>query len=1064
MKKYYSTLILERTKHWKKALMAIALMVLCSFHGLAQERTVSGTVNDDSGEPLPGTNVVIKGTTTGTVTDFNGTYRINVPNDAVLVISAIGFITQEVSIGSRSVIDVDMALDIEELEEVVVVGYTSQSKRNLTGAVSSVDIGEATKVPLVNAAEALQGRAAGVSVITDGAPGAAPTVRIRGFGTPNSNDPLYIIDGVQTNDPSVLSTLNPQDIEQMNVLKDGAASIYGSRASNGVVIITTKKGKYKDGKPTISFDAFWGTQRVINELDLLNAQQHGEMIFQSLRNDGADVTHPQYGSGSSPVVPSSLLGVDANTTVNPNGTDWQDEIFRDAPFQNYSLSVQNATDNGQYFLSVGYADRDGIQLESGFKRGSTRLNSEFSAFNGRVRVGEHLNIAFSRTNLPLSRGNNVGNQVENALRSSPLIPARDNDGNFAGTYSASAGLGNARSPLAQLVRARDNYDNVLQAFGDIYLEADILEQLTFKTSIGANVSNLNGRVFTRLDPEHSESITSNLLAQIEGENYEWVWSNTLNYDQTFGDHGINVLAGIESVYNQDKLTEVRRSDILIENSDFLVLRNGTGTPQVITADDNQFTLFSVFGSVNYSFKNRYLATFTIRGDETSRFSRTNQNAVFPAFTLGWVISEEDFFPQNNILTYAKIKGSYGELGNQSLPQANPDVNISQLDEQRANYVFSGSGTPTTGAILNSVGNPDLKWETSQSTNFGLDLGLINNKLNIGIEYFRIVTDDLIVQDFSAISSTAIDAGAPFVNVGEVENTGIDLRISYADQTSFGLTYGIDLVLSRYDNEVTDLISDFQTGATYFRGGAVTRSEVGQPLSSFYGRVVEGIFQSASEVSAAPDQGFADPADGVGRFRYRDVNGDGVINDDDRDYIGSPHPDFTYGINLNLGFKGVDVTAFFTGSQGNDIYNYQKIFTDFPTFFNGNRSTRVLDSWSESNTGAELPALSQSITNSETQPNSYFVEDGSFFRLKNLQIGYNIPNRFGEVIGLSSARVYLQGTNLFTITDYDGFDPELGPDTNNNDGSSDPDNLTLGVDSGRFYPQAKIFSVGINAKF
>jgi hypothetical protein len=373
------------------------------------------------------------------------------------------------------------------------------------------------------------------------------------------------------------------------------------------------------------------------------------------------------------------------------------------------------------------------------------------------------------------------------------------------------------------------------------------------------------------------------------------------------------------------------------------------------------------------------------------------------------------------------------MGNQTLPADNPTDNISSLSEVYANYVINGSSV-AVGAKLDQVGNPNLKWETSESTNFGVDLGFFENKLYLSAEYYIIKTKDLITRDNSLISTTAIDANAPLVNLGSVENKGFDFSLGFHDQTDSGFRYGFDLNLSQYKNEVTELISEFQTGSGGFRGGAITRTEVGRPISSFYGRKVTGF-------------------DDDGRFTYEDVNGDGVINDEDRTYIGSPHPDFTYGINLDLGFKGFDVSAFFTGSKGNDIYNYEKIYTDFPTFFNGNRSTRVLDSWTPDNPNATLPALSQTITNSETNPNSYFVEDGSYFRLKNLQIGYTIDSNFTDRIGLDMFRVYLQGTNLFTITDYNGVDPEI----------ISYDNLTLGVDN-QTYPLAQIYTLGLNIKF
>lgn len=422
------------------------------------------------------------------------------------------------------------------------------------------------------------------------------------------------------------------------------------------------------------------------------------------------------------------------------------------------------------------------------------------------------------------------------------------------------------------------------------------------------------------------------------------------------------------------------------------------------------------------------------------------------------MSDEDWFDLG-IINRLKLKASYGELGNQSVPTANPTINVSQIDPAQSNYAFNGSGAPATGAIVSAIGNPDLTWETSQTSNIGIELGLLDNKLSVEFEYFKITTKDLIAQDFQKISTTAIDANAPFVNIGSVQNTGFDLSMGYHDQTESGFSYGVDVNVSAYKNEVTDLINESQFGNSGFRGGAVTITQVGQPISSFYGYDVVGVFSSEAEVSAAADQGFETAADGVGRFHYRDVNGDGTINDSDRTIIGSPHPDFTYGINMNFGYKNWDMSLFFSGVQGRDAYNYSKIFTDFPTFFNGNRSTRVLDAWTPQNTNTNVPALSSTITNNESSPNSYFVEDASYLRLKNLQIGYTLPTNILDKIGMDQIRLYLQASNLFTITSYSGLDPEIPILVS----GGSVDNLTQGVDTAP-YPLAQVYTFGVNLKF
>lgn len=1019
------------------------------------QSTVTGTVVDSEGVPLPGANVVEKGTTNGTQTDFDGNFSLQVAEGATLVFSYVGFKSQESAVDGQTTIDIALTEDAAALDEVIVTGYSTQTRGDLTGSVGSVDIEEATKTPIVNAAEALQGRVSGVTITNNGSPGATPVVRIRGYGTGNSNDPLYIIDGVQTDDAGILNSINPADIAQMNVLKDGAAAIYGARASNGVVIITTKGGGYNMDTAKVSLDTYTGFSKAINLPELLDTEQHGEMIFQSQRNDGLTPSHPQYGDGPNPVVPSVLQrtpeGITA--TVKPNGgTDWLDEIYRTAITNNVSMTLENGNEKSKFLFSAGYLNRQGIQIATGFKRGTVRLNSEFK-IGDRIRVGQHANISFDR------RGG--GQSWFNfATRMSPLVPVFDDNGNYAGNYGNDLGLSNPNNPVAEANRQSDDYNKTLRIFGDIYATLDIVDGLQFKTSMGGSITGYNDRRFRTLIPEASEPLAINTLTEQDYDRYEWIWTNTLSYNKSFGKHSVNALAGIEALNVDQKGKEISRTDFFFETPDYYLLSNGLGAPNVAYAYDNGSALFSLFGTVNYNYGGRYLLTATVRQDESSRFVGENKSDIFPSFSAGWAVSEEAFWPDNAIVSRLKFKGSWGQLGNQTLPVDNPTANISVLSEQFGAYVFNGSGTPSPGAILNSVGNPDLKWETSETTNFGIELGFFNNKLTASAEYFTIQTKDLISQDASLISSTAIDAAPPYVNLGSIENKGIDASLNFADQTESGFRYGIDVNFSTYKNEVVDLISEFQTGFGGFRQtGTVTRTQEGQPLSSFYGRVVEGIFASEAEVNSAANQGFATAADGVGRFRYSDLNNDGEINDDDRTFIGSPHPDFTYGVNLTAGYKGFDMSAFFQGSQGNDIFNNDKVYTDFPTFFDANRSVRVLDSWTPNNLDATLPELTGGPTNNETSANSFFVEDGSYMRLKNLQIGYTFNEEVSRLLGMDSVRFYLQGTNLFTITNYDGVDPELQPRFI--DGRID--NFTIGV-SDNNYPLASIYSLGVNLKF
>lgn len=1023
-------------------LLFLVSFLLC---GYTYAQSVSGTISDANG-PLPGASILVKGSANGTTTDFDGNFTLNnVATDAVLTVSYMGYISQEVSVGGKTTINVTLIENASQLDEVVVVGYTSQVRGDVTGSISSVDVDEALAVPVVNASEALQGRVSGVTVTNSGSPGSAPKINIRGFGTTNNTNPLYIIDGVQTDDAGVLNNINPADIEQMNVLKDGAAAIYGARASNGVIIITTKSGGYNMDEAKVTFDFYTGYQKITNAPGVLNAGQHAQMLYQSYVNDGLSPVHAQYDPSSSGTfsVPSQIQGYrrvvsydpivfsapgEFSATVNPGGTDWLDAITSDAPMTNASLSMENGGENGKYFMSVGYLEREGLLNYTGFKRISTRLNSEFKALDGKITFGEHVNISFSDTN------SGVGEAIENTYRITPLLPVKDDHGYFTGV--AGPDLSNTRNPAAQLYRAKDNYNKRYAVTGDVYMSYKIMDELTFKTVLGGGFNTWDGRFFTALDPEHGEPISQSTLNEQDQTSYNWIFTNTLNYNKSFGDHKVNALVGIEALKNGGKGKGVSRSGYLFETPDFYLLNNGSGAPNVDYAYDGWSSLWSIFGTANYNFQDRYYATATLRRDTSSRFQGDNQSDWFPSFSAGWVISNEDFWNGDSFIERLKLKGSWGQLGNQTLPASNPTINIYSLSESRANYPFNGNAASImTGALLSSVGNPNLKWETSVTTNFGVELSMLNSKLNVSAEFFKIETKDLITRDFGLISSTAIDAGAPLVNLGDVENKGFDLAVSYGDETESGFSYDLSFNLSHYKNKVTNLINGAPvSGRGDLRTGAITRTEVGDEMSYFYGREVEGL-------------------DSNGRMIFADVNGDGSVNDDDRTKIGSPHPDFTYGLNASLAYKGFDAQIFFTGSQGNDIFNYSKFFTDFGGFVQGNRSDRVLDAWTPSNTDTNVPAVSLSYPSEGTNSNTYFVEDGSYLKLKNLQIGYTLPTSASDKIKAEAVRIYLQGTNLFTITDYQGFDPEVVA----------YGNLDLGIDS-RLYPISQVFSLGANIKF
>ena len=1029
----------------KKAFLVV--LMLSSSLIFAQD-TISGSVSDADNNPIPGATIVVEGTNTGVVTDFDGNYQINASTGDQLTFSSLGFGSQTITVGNQNQINVTLMSSVDILDEVVVSGYQTQQRRSLSGAIGTVDTDEAFKTQVTNAAEALQGRVAGVSVVSGGGPGSAPVIRIRGYATTNSNSPLYVIDGIQTTDTNVMRDINPRDIENISVLKDGAAAIYGARASNGVIVVTTKKGNY-NSKNTLEVNATYGMSQVTRYPDMLNVQQHADMTWQSILNDGNTPTHPQYGSGPTPSVPVFLnvpipSGPEyegAGAKVQPGGTNWFDEVFDPAATTEVSLSASGGSEQGKYLMSVRYLNQEGVIIHTGFESVSTRLNSEFK-IGDKITISENLNITYDK-----EQGAS-GNPIQNAAFSSPLVPVRDTNGNFAGTYSNSARVGIANNPVADLARGADDYSKNLRVIGDVSFKYQITPELLFKTSAGITMRDLNGRYFTALNPEHGEAISNNTLNEQSFRQDEWVVTNFLNYKNSFGDHTLDVLIGTEATKNNYKGFGALRTGYLFEDPSFYLLTNGSGVPVISGGGANSSSIFSLLGTANWSYGGKYFATATVRKDDTSRFAQAEADAIFPSVSGAWLVSSEDWF-DSSVFDTLKMRASWGELGNQQIGGSNLDVNISGLSEGTGFYAFSGSGGATPGAVIGSKGNPLLTWETMTSTNFALDMGFLDNKLTATIDVFSNETTGLVAQDTQKISTTAIDAAAPYTNLGSMKSTGFDLSLNYSDTTSSGLTYSINANATRAKNEVTELISDFYSGGSQ-RIGSMTRTSVGEPISYFYGRNVLGIFQTAAEVAGHATQDGA----GVGRFKYEDINGDGIINDNDRTKIGDPHPDLIFGINLNMGYKNWDMSMFWNGSMGNDIFDYTALYYETPYFFNGGRSTRVLDSWSPTNTGAELPALSETILNNEfTSANSFFVRDGSYLRLRTLQIGYTLPDTIASKLGASSARVYYNGTNLLTLTDFTGLDPEVPR------GGA----LDIGVYSAQ-YPTNSASSLGINIKF
>lgn len=1046
--------------------------------GLVKAQTVTGTVADGTG-PLPGASVLIKGTTNGTQTDFDGNYTLdNVDGNAVLVFSYIGFKTVEIPVNGQSTINVTMEEDAAALDEVVVTGYGSQSKRDVTGSVSTVDVEELTAVPATTFAQQLQGRAAGIGIVSDATPGGEAKVRIRGYGTIGNNDPLYIIDGVPSKSQA---NLNPGDIESLQVLKDAsAASIYGSRAANGVIIITTKKGKM--GKPVISYETYYGMQTAANDVEALNAEELGQYLYLADLYAGKTPSHGQYTFGPNGevtipdyVFPSGAMEGDPGTdpslyALEPGNiyaitrsadTNWWEESIRSAPILNHQISASGATENARYAFTLSYFEQKAITKFVGYNRTSIRANTEFKALNQKLTIGENLTVNLDNRKGGFSNDDEQ-NTVSGAFKHHPLLPVYDIAGNFAG--SRGANLGNNFNPVAVLTRDKDDRRYRARVLGNVFATLDITDNLELKTSFGVDAENERGIDLRRPQPEYVEGNFINGSTSSNAYEYQWQWNTVLTYTKTFNEnHNVTAFVGVEGIQAYGEFFNASRNQFAFETTDILrYLRLGDAT----TASNDgasylDYTLFSQFGKFNYDYNGKYLAQVILRNDSSSRFQSASRSAFFPAFSLGWRVSDESFMDNIEWIDELKLRYGWGKTGNQEIGDYNAYTTY-RSNIFNAGYPIDGStSAPTIGFDASGFGNPDAKWETTTSNNFGIDLSMFDSRLNMNVDIWDRVTSDMLFQ--SPITYSAGDASAPYFNVGKMTNKGVDISLNW-NENKGDWGYGIGVNFSQYKNEVNQLSesADTRLFGDASRVPSLTVTEAGSPISSFYGFVTEGIFQSQAEADAWPTYG---DYNAPGKLKVKDINGDGEITDDDRTIIGNPHPDFTYGINLDFNYKNLALNIFGNGFQGNDIYNYVRYFADFNTF-QGNRSKRALynawqpanptapqSEWVAANPNATVPIMDANDQVS-SRPSSYFIEDGSYFRLKNVQLTYSFPEDILEGIGLSRAQIYVQGQNLATWTKYSGLNPEI---------NSSRSDATLGFDGG-FMPVSRTYTLGLRVSF
>jgi TonB-linked SusC/RagA family outer membrane protein len=1045
------------------AILVLFLAIL-SFSANAQ-KTVSGKINNiKDKQPVAGATVVVKGSKVGTQTNDDGTFNLTVPNNnSILVITAVGFERMEISTSGKTTISAELKEMTSALEEIVVTGYTAQKKKDITGAISVVNVTSLKQVPAGTGEEALQGRAAGVTVISSGQPGAASDIRIRGITAFGNNQPLVIIDGVQGN----LTNINVADVESLQVLKDASASIYGVRGSNGVIVITTKKGK--TGKAKVSYDGYYGVTSRGKGYDIATPQQEADAVWLAQRNSGiANPSSKQYGSGANPVLPDYLTPTGASegdpnadpakynivsnqiTKANKAGTNWYNEITRNAPTQNHNISVSGGSDKSNYLFAFGYLNQQGIAVNSYQKRYSVRANTVFN-IKDKIRIGENAYIFYK--NNPIFGNQSEGSPFTTAFRESPIIPVYDIAGNYAGTKSQD--LGNAQNPYANVARTANNKQNNWSVSGNMFAEVDILKHFTARTSFGGNFDNSYYYNFNYTAYENAEGNTA-ANSFTEGANYNsnWTWTNTLAYNNTFGKHSVKALIGSEALSYYGRDVSGTRGSYFSLNPDYWTLNTGSPTGQSNAGSPYHSALWSQFARVEYGYNDKYLLNATIRRDQSSVFNPSVNTGYFPAVSAAWRISQEDFFKSVSFINDLKLRGSWGKLGSAYNVNGNNPFTLYSQYAGRSYYDIAGTSTNPAGGFYNSqIGNTKTSWEEDIITNFGLDATLFKNKLDLTVEWYKKKVSGLLFPD--NIDIVYGEGTPPKINIGDMQNTGIDFSATYHGAVGKDFKFDIGGTITSYNNKIIAMAKDQK----YFDGPQVRnvviqRNEVGHPVWAFYGYQSMGLFQSADEVTKAPTQQDAAP----GLLRYKDVNGDGKINADDRTYIGNPNPDFTYGINIGFTYKNFDFSTFMFGTKGNDIFNQTKYFTDFPDFFKGAISKEAAtNSWTPTNPSATVPKLQTAGGfSSDGVTNSYFVSKGSYLRNKQMQLGYTFPTGMISKFGLDRLRIYVQAANLFTITKYKGVDPELqSNDINNTQGYS--------VDQGN-YPHTRSFLVGVNLNF
>ena len=1025
-----------------RLLTSSALCAVCTMAN-AQQVNVSGVIKDATGETVIGASVMVKGTKTGTVTDLDGRFHVECTPGATLVISYIGYQTQEVKAADGMNVVLQEAAN--DLNEVVVTGYTTQRKADLTGAISVVSVDDIAKQNENNPIKALQGRVPGMNISADGSPSGTATVRIRGIGTLNNNDPLYIVDGIPTK--AGMHELNGNDIESIQVLKDAAsASIYGSRAANGVIIITTKKGK--EGKIKVDFDGSIAVSTYAHKMKVLNAKEYGQVMWQAYVNDGMDPNTNGlgyrydwgYNAQGTPVLNGISMKKyldDAGTTPAAD-TDWFDETTRTGVIQQYNVSVSNGSDKGSSFFSLGYYKNLGIIKTSDFNRFSARMNTEYKLLkNKMLTVGEHFTL--NRT----SEVQAPGGFLQNVLQFNPSLPIYTEDGNYAGPVG---GYPDRYNPVAVLERNKDNRYTYWRMFGDAYLNLNPFKGFNIRTTFGLDYSQKQQRFFTYPVTEGNVANNKNGVEAKQEHWTKWMWNAVATYNMELGKNRIDLMAGMELNRQDDIYFSGYKEGFSILNPDYMWPDAGTTNPQAYGGGSG-YSLVSFFGKANYNYADKYMASFTIRRDGSSRFGKNNRYATFPSVSAGWRINQESFLKKASWIDDLKIRASWGQTGNQEIDNlarytlyvSNYGVNENGGQSYGTSYDIAGTNggsTLASGFKRNQIGNDNIKWETTTQTDLGFDFAFFRNTLYGNFDWYFKKTKDILV-NMPGIAVMG-EGSSQWINAGEMENRGFEFNIGYRNQTHFGLKYDVTANISSYRNKITALPTTVAANGTF--GGNGVKSVIGHPMGAQVGYVADGIFKSQEEIDNHATQEGA----GLGRIRWKDLTGDGKITEADQTWIYNPVPDFTYGFNIYLEYKNFDFTAFFQGVQGVDIISDLKKETDIWAGLNIgflNKGKRLLDAWSATNPDSNVPALSLSDNNNEKRVSSYWVENGSYLKLRTIQFGYNFPQTIASKLAMQRLRMYVSAQNLFTIksSSFTGVDPE-----NPNYGYPIPLNITFGL--------------------